>query len=48
MIDRIDAVAEDARRSLPAGFQDRPVLKRISTVVDERSARLRKALAEDG
>lgn len=46
MIDRIPAVVEDARLSLPAGFQDRPVLERISAVVDERTARLRKALSE--
>jgi serine/threonine-protein kinase HipA len=46
MVDRIHAVTEDARLSLPAGFQDRPVLARISAIVDERTARLRKALSE--
>lgn len=46
LADRVVAVVDDARRALPAPFQDRPVLERIATVIDERTARLRKALAE--
>lgn len=46
MIERALAASEDARRSLPADLQDRPVLDRIAEVIAERLARLRKALAE--
>jgi serine/threonine-protein kinase HipA len=46
MIERVVAASEDARRSLPADFQSRSVLDRIAEVIDERSARLRKALSE--
>lgn len=46
MTERVLTALEDARRSLPADFQDRPILDRIAAVVDERSTRLRKALSE--
>lgn len=46
MIERALATSEDARRSLPINFQDRPVLEKIVEVIAERSARLQKALSE--
>ncbi len=46
MTERVEAAMEDARRSLPAGFQDRPIIDRIVGVIDARTRRLRKALAE--
>jgi len=46
MVERVLAASEDARHSLPAAFQDRPVLDRIAEVIAERSARLQKAVSE--
>jgi serine/threonine-protein kinase HipA len=46
MIERVFTASEDARRSLPADFQARPVLDRIAEVIVERSERLGKALSE--
>ncbi len=46
MIERIGPAAEEARRSLPENFQDRPILDRIAEVIDERSGRLWKAVSE--
>lgn len=46
MTERVLALSDDARRSLPADFQDRPVLDTIAEVVGERAARLQKALSE--
>lgn len=46
MIERVIAASEDARRSLPTDFQDRPVLDQITKVIAERSARLQKAVSE--
>jgi serine/threonine-protein kinase HipA len=46
MIERVLAASEGARRSLPAAFQDRPVLDRIAEIITKRSARLQKVLSE--
>jgi serine/threonine-protein kinase HipA len=46
MLERVLAASEHARHSLPGDFQDRPVLDQIGELIGERSARLRKALAE--
>lgn len=46
MIERILAASDEARASLPADFQERPVLDRIAEIRAERSSRLRKALSE--
>lgn len=46
MIERVLGSVEDARASLPADFQDQPLLDRIAEVTTERSERLQKMLAE--
>ncbi len=46
MIDRIHASIDEARRALPAEFQDRSILEQITRVIADRSLRLRKAPSE--
>lgn len=46
MIERVVPAVEDARRSLPAGFQAAETLDRIEGVISERAERLRKAVRE--
>lgn len=46
MADRAASASEATRHALPAAFQDPPALDRIAKVITDRTARLRKALAE--
>lgn len=46
MAERVEAVADGARRSLPASFQDRAILDEIAAILAERSKRLRRAISE--
>jgi len=46
MRERAEAAAEEARRSLPVEFQDRPILDKIIEVLRERGEGLRKRAAE--
>lgn len=43
----VRSAQEDARRRLPAEFQDRPVIDRIDAVIEERGERLLKARGEE-
>lgn len=45
-IDQVRAAKTPARESLPAAFQDRPIIERIDAVVEERAERLLKARGE--
>jgi serine/threonine-protein kinase HipA len=47
MIELVGDNTEAARGTLPAAFQDRPLLEEIAALVEERRERLAKALAED-
>lgn len=44
--DRIVAAREGARRSLPAGWQETPLLEEIDATIEEAAETLRKAVAE--
>lgn len=46
MIDAVLDGREDARTSLPPDFRDQPVIERIDSVIEERCARLTKAIGE--
>jgi len=46
MSERTEAVAEEARRSLPAKFQDRPILDKVLKVLSERTKTLTKRATE--
>jgi hypothetical protein len=46
--ERTKAAAEEARRSLPAEFQDRPILDRVIEVLGERGEALTRRAAEAG
>lgn len=48
MQERTEAAAEEARRSLPAGFQDRPILDQVIEVLGERGKMLAKRATEAG
>ncbi|HET8862258.1 MAG TPA: type II toxin-antitoxin system HipA family toxin [Solirubrobacterales bacterium] len=48
MVERVEAAADGARRSLPERFQDRPILDQIDAVLVARSERLRQAISEPG
>ncbi len=46
MVERVGAVADEARRSLPGRFQDRAILDQIAAIMAERSERLSRAISE--
>lgn len=46
MIERVVPAVQDARRSLPAGFQEAETLDQIEGMISERAKRLRKAARE--
>jgi serine/threonine-protein kinase HipA len=48
MRERAEAATEDARRSLPAEFQDRPILDKVIEVIGERCEALAKRAGEVG
>lgn len=47
LVGRVRSSQENARRRLPAAFQDRAIIERIDAVIEERAKRLLKARAED-
>lgn len=46
MVERVNELAGEARRTLPEQFQDRAILDQIATLISDRSERLRRAISE--